>query len=183
MNPVETITNELVAAFNTAKLCRESLTGLVSALGQTPQVRKIGEEFNDRAKYPDRPEYTLRDGGPSIWLLGWREGDFTQIHDHGDSDIAIYVLAGRLTEDVYGTLGACNASEYDLTMCISRQASAGEIVCCDHPYFHRMGNLYPELAVTLHAYGPKLETMRNFSLDQRRRRLVQRPQDTWRNEH
>jgi predicted metal-dependent enzyme (double-stranded beta helix superfamily) len=165
-------------AFASMQICREKLTGIATELAAYPDVRRMVDGFADRDRHQTRPMCELRKLDPSIYLLGWREGEFTAIHDHCGAEVAIVVVQGVITEDVFM---ATNRAEGRLEVCgsLCRIARVGELIMCPSSYIHRMGNTFPELAVTLHVYGPSLEGMRNF--DVKSGDLVKH--DDWRNEH
>lgn len=141
--------------------------GLLAALAQQiaafPNVRDMTADFNDRKKYPGRPMLTLHKGEPSVYLLGWRQGDFTDIHDHGESEVGLYVLEGVVTEDIY-VPGQSAGKKRNLSLAMSRFAREGDMITCPKQYIHRMGNLLPECAATLHVYGPVLSEMNLYEV-------------------
>lgn len=139
-------------------ISRAAITTLARELGSLPEVSRLVREFGDLKKYITRPMITLRETKPSIYLLGWREGDFTDIHDHGDCEVGIHVVQGVVTEDIYAC-GPVVGSERQCLLAMSRQAKQGDCLTCLETYVHRMGNLFPEVAATLHIYGPALEDM------------------------
>ena len=103
-----------------------------------------------------RPMVRLQKGGPqvpTIWLLGWRPGDSTEIHDHDDSEVGVLCLDGRVTEDIYPYSGKAYF--------LRRELGENGLVSIPSPYYHRVGNLphNRENALTLHAYYPKLDKM------------------------
>jgi predicted metal-dependent enzyme (double-stranded beta helix superfamily) len=115
-------------------------------------------DFVDRKKYPERPMLTLHVGCPSVYLLGWREGDFTDIHDHGSCEVGVYGLQGMVTEDIYATRPARRGNR-ECLLTISRNVRQGDLMTCPANYIHRVGNIFPEVAATLHVYGPALNNM------------------------
>src|SRR3954463_11005517 len=48
--------------------------------------------------------------GLDVWLLTWLPGQFTDLHDHGDSAAAFSVVRGRLEEARYVGSGALQIS-------------------------------------------------------------------------
>lgn len=144
-------------------VCRGLVTTLAMQIGAMPQVRRMVAQFNNRDLYPTRPMITLVEGKPSIYLLGWREGDFTEIHDHGACEVGVYCIQGTVVEDVYASVPIDNGNRAVLLE-MSRFLSAGQIVSCPKTYMHRIGNVFPEVAATLHVYGPVLADMRLYDL-------------------
>jgi cysteine dioxygenase len=108
---------------------------------------------------------TLMDEGPSVYLLGWRQGDFTDIHDHGSCEVGVYVAQGTITEELFvcGYNGA-GSSRRPCALHWSREVSAGGMINCPQEYLHSIGNLLPEVAATLHCYGPALDDMSIFEM-------------------
>jgi hypothetical protein len=149
-------------AFASMQICREKLTGIATELAAYPDVRRMVDGFADRDRHQTRPMCELRKLDPSIC----------------GAEVAIVVVQGVITEDVFM---ATNRAEGRLEVCgsLCRIARVGELIMCPSSYIHRMGNTFPELAVTLHVYGPSLEGMRNF--DVKSGDLVKH--DDWRNEH
>lgn len=141
--------------------------GLLAAISQQiaalPQVREMICNFSDRKLYPNRPMVTLHAGNPSVYLLGWRQGEFTDIHDHGPSEVGLYVMEGVVTEDLYVPSGP-SGKERTLNFAMSRFLRTGDMATCPSQYIHRMGNLLPEVAATLHVYGPVLDDMRLYEV-------------------
>lgn len=143
-------------------ITRACITTLARELGTLPDIGRLVRDFGDLKKYPTRPMLTLRETHPAIYLLGWREGEFTDIHDHGDCEVGLYVIQGRVTEDIFAC-GPVVGSARDCLLSMSRQINPGDCLTCLPTYVHRMGNLFPEVAATLHVYGPSLEDMCLYS--------------------
>lgn len=105
-----------------------------------------------------RPMLLLNEGDehtPTVWLLGWRKGDMTPIHDHHDSQVAVKVVAGSVTERVY-VEGNPNPQ-------VEREFGAGGVITLPTPYTHSVGNIgSDEMGVTLHLYSPALDKMTFF---------------------
>lgn len=156
---LESIISAVASAYKDRMICRAYLSELAIEVGTLPHLRRTILEFGDRTKFPDRPMITLYDEGPSIYLLGWREGDITAIHDHGASEVGVFVIAGRVTEDIYVCSRPDQGGNRDCLQVMSRQVAPGDLITCPQRYVHTMGNLYPEIAATLHVYGPVLDDM------------------------
>lgn len=157
-------------ALDSRRNCRGILSMLAAQIGNLPQVREMVSSFPDRVRYPNRPMLTLYDGHPSVYLLGWREGDFTDVHDHGKCEVGIYVIQGVVTEDLYVPASQFEneGDQCNLRLAFSRNARQGDILSCPEQYIHRLGNVFPECAATLHVYGPVLDKMKIFSLIENR---------------
>lgn len=146
------------AGYKGKHVCRGVLTNMALEIGALPEVRRLVCQFADRKKYPERPMLSLHEDHPSVYLLGWREGDFTDIHDHGRCEVGIYVVQGIVTEDIYAATPARGKSKRCL-LSFSRQLPQGTLATCPQNYIHRVGNIFPEVAATLHVYGPALDDM------------------------
>lgn len=157
------------AEMSAKRNCRGVLTMLAVQIGGLPNVRAIAQNFTDRVRYPTRPMVTLHSGSPSVYLLGWREEEFTEIHDHGSCEVGVYVVQGIVMEDLYVPATPTNRLRDEGDTCqvqlaMSRLLRQGEVLTCPEQYVHRIGNIFPEVATTLHVYGPVLDKMRLFSM-------------------
>lgn len=142
------------------RVCRAMLSAFVHELGGMPALVRLASCFTDKTMYKDRPMLTICKHPVSVYMLGWREGQGTEIHDHSKSEVGIIVLQGRITEDVFFAMPSWHkAPDRTCVGAMSRQARAGDAWTCPTNYIHRMTNLHPECAVTLHAYGPVLTDM------------------------
>jgi len=155
---VSAVFNAVCRSYEGQGITRACITTLARELGTLPEVSRIVRGFGSAKAYATRPMITLRETKPSIYLLGWREGEFTEVHDHGDCDVGIYVVQGQVTEDLYAC-GPVVGDERQCLLAMSRQIGQGQCMTCLPTYVHRMGNLFPEVAATLHVYGPSLEDM------------------------
>lgn len=142
--------------------CRAILAMLAAQIGNLPQVRAMCCDFSNRRKYKTRPMLTLHKGKPSVYLLGWRENEYTDIHDHGDCEVGVYVIQGTVVEDIYAA--PPRGRDRDISLAWSRFLSAGQMITCPKQYIHQVGNPFPEVAATLHVYGPALSEMNLFSV-------------------
>jgi predicted metal-dependent enzyme (double-stranded beta helix superfamily) len=167
------------AEYGRKAVCRSLLTALALEIGALPIIRRMVADFGDRKKYPERPMLTLFDRGPSVYLLGWREGDFTDVHDHGASEVGISVVQGVVTEDLYAALPADGMGNRQCVLSISRQLRQGDVATCTESYIHRVGNIFPETAATLHVYGPALDDMNLYDL----RKGVLTFKEHWHDQH
>lgn len=134
------------------------LANLALELGALPELRRICCSFNNRRKWKGRPALSLHAANPSVYLLGWREGDFTDIHDHGACEVGVYVVQGAVVEDLYATVEGSGKDRRCL-LGFSRILRQGDMATCPRNYIHRVGNVFPEIAATLHVYGPALDDM------------------------
>jgi hypothetical protein len=84
------------------------------------------------------------------WLLGWTQGQRTELHDHGGSAGAVYVVDGTLTEDSIDEAGEPLQS---------LPWQAGSAHCFGAGHVHALRNLAPEAATSIHVYSPPLSSM------------------------
>lgn len=142
---------------------RRDLAKLTTWLRETERadLQILTEHFDDRASYPERPMVLLSPpGAPSVWLLGWRKGDWTPIHDHVHSEAAITVLGREVTERVFWPqTEQAQFPESGPEKEIDRELHEGSTVTVPTPYVHAVGNDQDQSAVTLHAYYPPLKSM------------------------
>lgn len=172
---ISPIVRQVSAGYTSATVCRGLLSNLALQVGSLPEVRRLVCQFSDRAQYPERPMLTLCDGHPSVYLLGWREGDFTDIHDHGDCEVGVYVIQGIVTEDLYAAAKISpRSNSLRCLLTFSRQLAQGSLMTCPRNYIHRIGNIFPEVAATLHVYGPSLDDMRLYDVRGDRLRFRER---------
>ncbi|HWC39672.1 MAG TPA: cysteine dioxygenase family protein [Acidimicrobiales bacterium] len=101
--------------------------------------------------------------GVDAWLLGWPCGGDIDLHDHGGASGAIYVLQGSLVE----TSGTPRARRLR-----QRTVQAGQSIAFGPDHVHDIVNRGAVPAVSLHVYGPRLEAMTYYRIDERSRRLI-----------
>lgn len=92
-----------------------------------------------------------------VWLLTWLPGQGTDLHDHGGSAGAFYVVSGVLTED---TVSGADAPP----TVVSRTLRSGTGRRFGRHHIHRVTNQGPAPAVSVHVYGPALTTMTRYRL-------------------
>lgn len=110
---------------------------------------------------PDRRWYErlLLTPRVEVWLIAWTHGQGTLAHDHGDAAGALTVTEGILTEDVY--LGVTQDDrEVFPTRTLQRAAGSTATFAPDH--VHRVQNLGPLDATSIHAYSPPGRPMRFY---------------------
>jgi cysteine dioxygenase len=100
------------------------------------------------------------------WVLCWRNGQRSPIHDHRGSMCVVRVLRGVLTETVFEF-----APNGHVKACFSRDFDAGSLLASADTDLHQVSNLQAGTAdlVTLHVYSPPLLTMGTYSLYDRTR--------------
>lgn len=97
-----------------------------------------------------------------LLLLSWKSGQFSPIHDHGQSVCAVKVLQGTATEITYGF-----TKRNTLLPLSSERFLTGEVTCSLGGDVHQFGNAEGdgENLITLHCYAPPLYDMKRFSLE------------------
>lgn len=105
-------------------------------------------------------------------VLCWKKGQYSPIHDHKDSNCAVRVLNGTLTETQFrfsprGRLKAVNLRHY----------LPGSVFGSSDADLHQVCNLNPETElITLHIYSPPLFNMSTYPItDMSRTRDQPRP--------
>ncbi len=89
-----------------------------------------------------------------LWVICWRPGQGSPIHDHKDSSCAFRVVDGTATERVYQQTQA--PGQVKLTGQLKH--SSGTVVRAYKPDIHRVQNDAPDQnMVTLHIYSPPLQ--------------------------
>jgi hypothetical protein len=93
-----------------------------------------------------------------VWLLTWLPGQHTDLHDHGGSAGAFLVHGGTLTEDTV-TVGADGAPRIT-----GRELGEGAGRRFGAQHIHRITNRSTTPAVSIHVYGPALQTMTRYRI-------------------
>jgi cysteine dioxygenase len=101
--------------------------------------------------------------GPNYhaWLLCWKNGQRSPIHDHSGSACVVRVLRGTLTETLFEV-----APNGHVKATFSRDLAEGSLLGSEDTDIHQVSNLQAGDAdlVTLHVYSPPLHRMNTFSL-------------------
>jgi len=97
----------------------------------------------------------------NLWVLCWRNGQRSPIHDHRGSSCAVRVLQGTLTETLFEF-----AANGHVKATLSRDILPGQVVGGEDSDMHQVSNLQAGSAdlVTLHVYSPPLIVMGTYSL-------------------
>src|SRR5258708_39444696 len=161
---VSPVISSIAAGYKGKTICRSLLSNMALEIGALPEVRRLVCSFSNISKYPERPMLTLHSDHPAVYLLGWREGDFTDIHEHRECEVGMYVVQGVVTEDIYASTPLDGKSRHCL-LNFSRQLPQGDLATCPKHYVHRVGNIFPEVAATLHVYGPTLADMNLYEAE------------------
>jgi len=95
------------------------------------------------------------------WVLCWKNGQRSPIHDHSGSACVVRVLRGTLTETMFEL-----APNGHVKATFSRDFAHGSLIGSEDTDIHQVSNLQAEDAdlVTLHVYTPPLNRMNTFSL-------------------
>jgi cysteine dioxygenase type I len=116
-----------------------------------PDLWPVAPRFNPA----DRWYHRIGEGpGYEVWLLTWLPGQGTDLHDHGGSAGAFQVLSGTLTEDtvISGTPARITA----------RELGEGAGRRFGRRHVHRITNRSTRPAISIHVYGPALNTMTRY---------------------
>ena len=95
------------------------------------------------------------------WLLCWKNGQRSPIHDHSGSACVVRVLRGTLTETLFEI-----APNGHVKATFSRDFTLGSLIGSEDTDIHQVSNLQAGDAelVTLHVYTPPLNRMKTYSL-------------------
>ncbi|MBY0527633.1 MAG: molybdopterin-dependent oxidoreductase [Gemmataceae bacterium] len=100
------------------------------------------------------------------WVLGWKNGQRSPIHDHKGSNCGLRVLRGTMTQTMFEFAGNGHVKAIG-----SADFGPGSVLGSYDMDLHQVSNLQPGDAdlVTLHIYSPPLEKMGTYSLTDRTR--------------
>jgi cysteine dioxygenase len=95
------------------------------------------------------------------WLLCWKNGQRSPIHNHSGSACVVRVLRGTLTETLFEL-----APNGHVKATFSRDFALGSLLGSEDTDIHQVSNLQADDAdlVTLHVYSPPLTRMKTYSL-------------------
>src|SRR5947209_19325797 len=140
---------------------RAPLSDLVEAL------ERCEVEFDDLASHVRFSERGYQRipirGGPwyQAWVMCWRNGQRSPIHDHRGSSCAVRVLHGTLTETLFEF-----APNGHIKATLSHDFEPAAVIGGEDSDVHQVSNLQAGNAdlVTLHVYSPPLVHMGTHSL-------------------
>lgn len=89
-----------------------------------------------------------------VWVIHWPSDGALQLHDHGGSSGALYVVSGSLDE---GAVSVANTYDH-------RSIGAGQGTSFGPRYVHDVVNSGPDVATSVHVYSPPMEKMTFFTL-------------------
>jgi cysteine dioxygenase len=100
------------------------------------------------------------------WVMCWKNGQRSPIHNHAGSACVVRVLRGTLTETLFEV-----APNGHVKASFSRDIAEGSLIASEDADIHQVSNLQADDAelVTLHVYTPPLTCMSTFSLYDRGR--------------
>ena len=155
--------NDLQAMFHHL----DGLTGRPDVARLTEELSNFDVELADLTEYlhfsPATYKRNLVRAGRHYhaWLLCWKNGQRSPIHDHRGSACVVRVLRGTLTETVFEL-----APNGHVKAVFSRDAGEGSLIGSEDSDIHQVSNLQAGDAdlVTLHVYAPPLQRMETYSL-------------------
>lgn len=102
------------------------------------------------------------------WVMCWRNGQRSPIHDHRGSSCGVRVLRGVLTETLFDF-----APNGHIKASLSRDFEPGAVLGGKDSDVHQVSNLQADDAdlVTLHVYSPPLVFMGTYDLSSAQRGL------------
>ncbi|MGF1584067.1 MAG: cysteine dioxygenase family protein [Bacteroidales bacterium] len=119
-------------------------------------VVKTGFSVNDLKKYASFSHPTDQSYGRNllyeshrlkIFLMCWSPGDFTAIHDHGQTRWGCVIALGNFTHRVYHFENGILKIKSDAPL------GAGQVACLKGDFIHMMGNKGNINIMSLHIYG------------------------------
>lgn len=154
------------------KTCAELMQYL--AADGKDHLKTVTSEFDDLTVYPERPMILLsgeKENEPSVWLLGWRQGESTPVHDHGNSEAGVHVFEGSVTESIYVPAKPLEKIGDEATYrLVARELLEGSTVRITSPYTHIFTKTCQGHecihATTLHCYWPRLLLMDFFEVNE-----------------
>jgi cysteine dioxygenase len=157
------VTDDLAAMFRHL----DTLSGRPDLARLTEDLARFDVDLEDLAEHLRFSErgYTrnlVRAGaGYHAWLLCWRNGQRSPIHDHKGSACVVRVLRGTLTETLFEV-----APNGHVKATFSRDLAEGSLLGSEDTDIHQVSNLQAGDAdlVTLHVYAPPLHRMGTYSL-------------------
>jgi DMSO/TMAO reductase YedYZ molybdopterin-dependent catalytic subunit len=132
------------------------------------------EDVADYVRFSDASyRRNLVRAGPwyNVWVMCWKNGQRSPVHDHAASACAVRVLRGTLTETRFAL--APNGAVKAVGSC---DLEAGGVCVAQDAQMHQIANLQAGNAdlVTLHIYTPPLSRMGTYSLTD-----AARGEDVW----
>ena len=91
-----------------------------------------------------------------VWVINWGPGSATPMHDHGESQGALFVVAGTLVERRPARDGAGPVRRKVL------RRRARRLMASEH--VHEITNESGTTATTVHVYSPPLDVMHHYEV-------------------
>lgn len=127
-------------------------SAIARALADAPELwrRRVRRHTGTRWYVP-----LLEDDDFEAWLLGWPVGEGIELHDHGSSSGALVVVEGTLLET------SIEASAWIRPGGRLRhlRLSKGDLVTFGPDHIHDVVNGGDCLALSIHVYSPRLQSM------------------------
>jgi predicted metal-dependent enzyme (double-stranded beta helix superfamily) len=101
-----------------------------------------------------RYELLVADHDVEAWAIYWPPGTGVELHDHGESAGACFVVRGALVE--------ATPDGPDIAI---RSIEAGELATFPVGHVHDVTNLGDVAAASVHVYSPPLQTMTFYAVD------------------
>lgn len=129
----------------------------------TPRLR-FSDVAYQRILLRESPHY-------HVWVMCWKNGQRSPIHDHAASCCALRVLRGTATDTQFAF-----APHGHVKAVGSRELAAGSVCATQDSDLHQISNLQDGTAelVTLHVYAPPLSRMNTYSITD-----LRRGEDVW----
>ncbi|MCU4173670.1 cysteine dioxygenase [Carboxylicivirga sp. N1Y90] len=139
-NLIESINNE----------CVLNNTIITNIIKQNKIVEKDIEPFTT-FDHPDCMSYgrelIFKNEQFKILLMSWKPGDFTAIHNHGETEWGCVCFFGEAVHRLYST------KNNELKLIKKDKISSGQVLAVKGSVTHMMGNAGEKSFVTLHIYG------------------------------
>jgi Cysteine dioxygenase type I len=119
----------------------ETLAALVAGLADRPDLWADLVRHAPLVRWYERVALT---DTVEVWLIGWWRDQHTPMHDHGGASGALAVVGGVLQET---TLRPARPA-------VSRLLPSGTLIEVPPAVIHRVGNVFPVPATSIHAYSP-----------------------------
>jgi predicted metal-dependent enzyme (double-stranded beta helix superfamily) len=119
----------------------ETLAALVAGLAERQELWAHLVRHDPQLRWYERVALT---DTIEVWLIGWCQGQHTPMHDHGGASGAVGVVGGVLQETIVRPSQPT----------VSRLLPSGTLIEVSPSAIHRVGNIFPMPATSIHAYSP-----------------------------
>ncbi|MGL6341811.1 MAG: cysteine dioxygenase, partial [Waterburya sp.] len=102
-----------------------------------------------------------RDSNCEIILVCWQPGQFSPIHDHGDSLNVTHVYQGVLTSRTFAQTDS--ATKIAPLLLEEKYLQPGELIGVDRTQIHQIANTSEENLITLNFYAKPLQQMQVYN--------------------